>query len=375
MLKIQGLKKKFGNFEALSGLDMEVEEGALYGFVGPNGAGKTTAIRIITGLLKADEGTVMIGGKDAFLYSWQVKNEFGYVPDEFGLYDNLKVWEYMDFFASCYGLSGLVARERCTKLLEQVKLAGKEEFFVDSLSRGMKQRLCLARAMIHDPKLLVLDEPTSGMDPRARIEFKELLKELCAEGKTIVVSSHILSELAQMCTDIGIIDAGKVVLSGNMGEILKKVNDSNPIRIQVVENVWEAVKFLRTEPEVQTITVEGTSSTLDSLYEKAKDELKKYGGSGFSGSLQINAADLADIGVDTDRLDFLKETYVLSEPHGIENWLPCTKEVIPLHELDEKDFTFGETTSKLSSLQAANFGTAGKAWNAIQSTIGYLNTK
>lgn len=257
MLKIQGLKKKFGNFEALSGLDMEVEEGVLYGFVGPNGAGKTTAIRIITGLLKADEGTVMIGGKDAFLYSGQVKNEFGYVPDEFGLYDNLKVWEYMDFFASCYGLSGLVARERCTKLLEQVKLAGKEEFFVDSLSRGMKQRLCLARAMIHDPKLLVLDEPTSGMDPRARIEFKELLKELCAEGKTIVVSSHILSELAQMCTDIGIIDAGKVVLSGNMGEILKKVNDSNPIRIQVVENVWEAVKFLRTEPEVQTITVEG----------------------------------------------------------------------------------------------------------------------
>lgn len=162
---------------------MKVEEGALYGFVGPNGAGKTTAIRIITGLLKADEGTVMIGGKDAFLYREQVKSEFGYVPDEFGLYDNLKVWEYMDFFASCYGLSGLVARERCTKLLEQVKLAGKEEFFVDSLSRGMKQRLCLARAMIHDPKLLVLDEPTSGMDPRARIEFKELLKELCCRGK------------------------------------------------------------------------------------------------------------------------------------------------------------------------------------------------
>ena len=125
----------------------------------------------------------------------------------------------------------------------------------------------------------------------------------------------------------------------------------------------------------KTITVEGTSSSTDSLYEKAKDELKKYGGSGFSGSLQIGAADLADIGVDTDRLDFLKETYVLAEPHGIENWLPCVKEVIPLHELDEKDFTFGETTSKLSSLQAANFGTAGKAWNAIQSTIGYLNTK
>ncbi len=257
MLKIQGLKKKFGNFEALSGLDMEVAEGALYGFVGPNGAGKTTAIRIITGLLNADEGSVLIDGKDAFCYRDQVKDLFGYVPDEFGLYDNLKVWEYMDFFDSCYGLSGLVARERCTNLLEQVKLADKEDFFVDSLSRGMKQRLCLARAMIHDPKLLILDEPTSGMDPRARVEFKELLKELCAEGKTILVSSHILSELAQMCTDIGIIDAGKIVLSGNMGDILKQVNDSNPIRVQVVENVREAVQFLRAEPEVRTITVEG----------------------------------------------------------------------------------------------------------------------
>lgn len=257
MLKMQGLKKKFGNFEALSGLDMEVAEGALYGFVGPNGAGKTTAIRIITGLLNADEGSVLIDGKDAFCYRDQVKDLFGYVPDEFGLYDNLKVWEYMDFFASCYGLSGLVARERCTNLLEQVKLADKEDFFVDSLSRGMKQRLCLARAMIHDPKLLILDEPTSGMDPRARVEFKELLKELCAEGKTILVSSHILSELAQMCTDIGIIDAGKIVLSGNMGDILKQVNDSNPIRVQVVENVREAVQFLGAEPEVRTITVEG----------------------------------------------------------------------------------------------------------------------
>ena len=257
MLKIQGLKKKFGNFEALSGLDMEVAEGALYGFVGPNGAGKTTAIRIITGLLNADEGSVLIDGKDAFCYRDQVKDLFGYVPDEFGLYDNLKVWEYMDFFASCYGLSGLVARERCTNLLEQVKLADKEDFFVDSLSRGMKQRLCLARAMIHDPKLLILDEPTSGMDPRARVEFKELLKELCAEGKTILVSSHILSELAQMCTDIGIIDAGKIVLSGNMGDILKQVTDSNPIRVQVVENVREAVQSLRAEPEVRTITVEG----------------------------------------------------------------------------------------------------------------------
>ena len=244
MLKIRGLKKRFKNFPALDGLDMDVEEGALYGFIGPNGAGKTTAIRIITGLLEADEGTVEIGGKDAFLYREQVKEDFGYVPDEFGMYDNLKVWEYMEFFASCYGLSGLVGRNRCKELLEQVKLSDKADFFVDSLSRGMKQRLCLARAMIHDPKLLVLDEPTSGMDPRARMEFKELLKELCAEGKTILVSSHILSELSSMCTDIGIIDAGRIVLSGTMEEILKKVNDSNPLKIRVNGNQELALKLL-----------------------------------------------------------------------------------------------------------------------------------
>ena len=214
MLKIQGLKKRFGNFEALSGLDMEVEEGALYGFVGPNGAGKTTAIRIITGLLKADEGTVMIGGKDAFLYREQVKSEFGYVPDEFGLYDNLKVWEYMDFFASCYGLSGLVARERCTKLLEQVKLAGKEEFFVDSLSRGMKQRLCLARAMIHDPKLLVLDEPFVGLDPSASVVLKQNMHALCEEGSAIFFSTHVLDVAEKLCNKIAIIKEGVLVAAG-----------------------------------------------------------------------------------------------------------------------------------------------------------------
>ena len=255
MLKIHGLSKKFKNFQALNGLEMEIEEGALYGFVGPNGAGKTTAIRIITGLLLPDEGSVEIGGKDALRYREEVKNDFGYVPDEFGMYDNLKVWEYMEFFASCYGFSGLVARERCTELLKQVKLDDRADAFVDSLSRGMKQRLCLARALIHDPKLLVLDEPTSGMDPRTRMEFKELLKELCADGKTILVSSHILSELSQMCTDIGIIDAGKIVLSGNMSEILQKVNDSNPLLIKVHEQRDAAIRLLRQEPSIKTIAI------------------------------------------------------------------------------------------------------------------------
>lgn len=255
MLRIRGLKKKFKKFPALDGLNMDVEEGALYGVVGPNGAGKTTAIKIITGLLSPDEGTVEIAGKDALKMRQEVKKEFGYVPDEFGMYDNLKVGEYMEFFASCYGITGLMARKRCEELLDQVKLGDKSEFYVDSLSRGMKQRLCLARALIHDPKLLVLDEPTSGMDPRTRMEFKELLKELCAEGKTILISSHILSELSQMCTDIGIIDSGKIVLSGNMAEILRKVNDSNPLMISVLGDREKAVGLLREDPGVQTISI------------------------------------------------------------------------------------------------------------------------
>lgn len=271
MLKMHGLKKKFKNFQALNGLEMEIEEGALYGFVGPNGAGKTTAIRIITGLLLPDEGTVEIAGKDALQNREAVKDEFGYVPDEFGMYDNLKVWEYMEFFASCYGLTGLMARERCTELLKQVKLEDRADAFVDSLSRGMKQRLCLARALIHDPKLLVLDEPTSGMDPRTRMEFKELLKELCADGKTILISSHILSELSQMCTDIGIIDAGKIVLSGNMMEILQKVNDSNPLLIKVYEHRDMAIQLLRMEQNVKTITIREDSIAVQ-FHGGAKEE-------------------------------------------------------------------------------------------------------
>lgn len=161
----------------------------------------------------------------------------------------------MEFFASCYGLSGLMGRKRCEELLDQVKLSDRADFFVDSLSRGMKQRLCLARALIHDPGLLILDEPTSGMDPRTRMEFKEMLKELCAEGKTILVSSHILSELSQMCTDIGIIDAGKIVLSGNMAEILQKVNDSNPLLIRICGESRTAIGILKKDPRVQTIAI------------------------------------------------------------------------------------------------------------------------
>lgn len=255
MLKIEGLKKAYGNYHALDGLDMEVKVGALYGFVGPNGAGKTTTIKIMTGLLRPDVGSVEIHGIDTLKEPEKTRDSIGYVPDYFGMYDNLKVSEYMEFFASCYGLEGLRARKRNQALLEQVGLGGKEDFFVDGLSRGMKQRLCLARALIHDPELLIMDEPTAGLDPRTRLEFRELVRDLKEAGKTILISSHLLSDLSELCTDIGIIDQGKMILHGSIEEITNRINTSKPVIITVHDEMKLAMRLLKEHPQVQTITV------------------------------------------------------------------------------------------------------------------------
>lgn len=255
MLELKNVKKKYGNFPALDGLDLKIGAGELFGFVGPNGAGKTTTIKIITGLLSPDEGSVFIDGVDALKDSESLKQKIGYVPDFFGVYDNLKVSEYMGFFASCYGLEGLQARKRIQLLLEQMKLEDKADFFVDGLSRGMKQRLCLARALIHEPDLIVLDEPASGLDPRTRLDYMATLKELREQGKTLLVSSHILSELSELCSSIGIIEQGKMVLKGSMEQIFERVNSSNPLLISVFSNKEKALSILKSHPCVQTITV------------------------------------------------------------------------------------------------------------------------
>lgn len=255
MLKIKGLQKNYGNYHALDGLDMEVAKGALYGFVGPNGAGKTTTIKIITGLLRPDGGKVEIDGIDAVQDPYRLKEKIGYVPDYFGVYDNLKVSEYMEFFGACYGLEGLKGRKRAQMLLDQVGLGDKVDFFVDGLSRGMKQRLCLARALIHDPSVLIMDEPTAGLDPRTRLEFRETVQELNEQGKTILISSHLLSDLAEICTDIGIIDAGKMILTGSIEEIADRIHTSKPVIITIQENRETAMRLLKEHPLVQTITV------------------------------------------------------------------------------------------------------------------------
>lgn len=255
MFRIQGLYKKFGNYHALDGLDMELKDGALFGFVGPNGAGKTTTIKIMTGLLKPDQGSVEQDGQDMLADPKSLQKQIGYVPDHFGMYDNLKVSEYMEFFAACYHLEGFAARKRARSLLEQVGLGDRMDTYVDGLSRGMQQRLCLARALIHDPKLLIMDEPTAGLDPRTHMEFRQMVWELHEQGKTILLSSHNLSELSELCTDIGIIDAGRMILSGSMDEILERLYTSRQIIISVPGQIEKAIAFLKENPLIRTMTI------------------------------------------------------------------------------------------------------------------------
>ena len=255
MLKIRDLNKNYGKFKALDNLNLEIEKGELFGFVGPNGAGKTTTMRIVSGLLSADSGEVMVDEVDALKNPQKIKEKIGYMPDFFGVYDNLKAIEYMEFYASIYGIKGREATKLCYDLMELVNLADKADSYVDGLSRGMKQRLCLARSLVHNPELLILDEPASGLDPRARFEMKEILRNLSGMGKTIIISSHILPELAEMCTSIGIIEHGSMVVKGQVDEIMRKMTTSNPLVMEVVEGQDVAVRILKENPYVENIAI------------------------------------------------------------------------------------------------------------------------
>lgn len=245
MLHIQDLTKNYGSFTAVNHLTLHIPEGDLFGFVGPNGAGKTTTIRIVCGLLKASGGSVQIGGTQAAVGSKEMKRLIGYVPDFFGVYDNLKVHEYMDMYGSMYSMNSRDIAKLTDDLLELVNLTDKREFYVDTLSRGMKQRLCVARALLHNPKLLILDEPNSGLDPRARVEMKELLKNLHSMGKTIVISSHILSELSEMCNSIGIMNRGQLVAAGKIEDIMNHLSGGKKIHVRVGSEMETAVRIIK----------------------------------------------------------------------------------------------------------------------------------
>lgn len=261
MLVIKNLEKSYGSFKALNGLNLEIKKGEIFGFIGPNGAGKSTTMKIVSGLLSPDSGEVYVDGIDAIKNNKALKDKIGYMPDFFGVYDNLKAIEYLEFYASIYGILGKEARDLGMDLLELVNLQDKWDANVDGLSRGMKQRLCLARCLVHNPELLILDEPASGMDPRARFEMKGILKNLKDMGKTIIVSSHILPELGEICTNIGIVKNGRVVSHGTVEEIMSRAAGASPFVITVMDNVEKAIESLRELPEVKDISLDGNKIT------------------------------------------------------------------------------------------------------------------
>lgn len=270
MLQINNLYKKYNTVLALAGLQMEIQKGQLYGFVGPNGAGKTTTIRIISGLLKPTRGEVWIDGIRVEKNLKVLKDKIGYIPDFFGVYDNLTVMEYLEFYASAYGIYGKESTVRARQVLEQVELERIEDHFVDELSRGMQQRLCLARALIHKPQLLVMDEPASGMDPGARRVLKNVLRNLCRDGYTVLISSHILSELADMCSNVGIINQGKMILQGDMDEIMCSIDSANPILITIYSELEKALQLLKRHPLVERISIDRNRISI--LFSGSKEE-------------------------------------------------------------------------------------------------------
>jgi ABC-2 type transport system ATP-binding protein len=236
IIETKDLKKNFGKFWAVNGLSLEVPAGSIYGFVGPNGAGKTTTMRMLTTLTRPTTGQAWVAGHSVTGEPRAVRRAIGYMPDEFGVYDDMRVWEYLDFFAACYDIPEANRKRLIDDLLELVDLTHRRDDMVDKLSRGMKQRLSLARTLAHDPAVLILDEPASGLDPRARVEIRELLVELSKMGKTIFFSSHILADVSEICTHIGIIEAGQMVAQGSMQDMRSQLMPHREILVTIRDN-------------------------------------------------------------------------------------------------------------------------------------------
>lgn len=253
MIEIKGLTKKYGSFYALNDLNLTLSEGTVFGFVGANGAGKSTTFSILATLLQPTIGDAFINGKSVKTDAHEVRKQIGYMPDFFGVYDQLKADEYLDFYGASYGIPEAKRRELIPQLLELVNLSHKRYEYVDLLSRGMKQRLCLARALIHDPQVLILDEPASGLDPRARVEMRDILRQLKGMGKTILISSHILPELAEMCDEIGVIDGGKLIAHGSVSEIQAQLKGERLITVKLKGLADRAVRFFEEDPFVSGI--------------------------------------------------------------------------------------------------------------------------
>ena len=263
MIELLNFTKRYGDLLAVDNLTLKIEPGEMFGFIGPNGAGKSTTIRFLATLLKATGGDGIVNGYHVNKDPLGVRRSVGYMPDNFGVYDGMKVWEFLDFFAVAYQIPRDRRRQVVGDVLDLLDLTGKREAFVNSLSRGMKQRLCLAKTLVHDPPVLILDEPASGLDPRARVEVKALLKELRRMGKTILISSHILTELADCCTSIGIIERGKLLMSGPIDEVYRRIQRNRIVQIKFAENMEAGVSILRSQPETRDVQIENNHVTVE----------------------------------------------------------------------------------------------------------------
>lgn len=258
MIKTINLTKKYGDMYAIRGINLELEKGDLFGFIGPNGAGKTTTMRIIATLLTPTYGEAYVCGNSIYTHPEEIRRLVGYMPDFFGVYDDMTVIEYLEFFAAAYRIHGVSRRKRCDEMLDIVDLDFKRDAYANTLSRGQTQRLGLARVLLHDPAVLLLDEPLSGLDPRARIEMRNLLRRLGEMGKTIIVSSHILPELADICNKVGIINRGEMNFNSTIADLMKRVRPQTILSIEIAppERSADAVRLLETHPLVSSVAQE-----------------------------------------------------------------------------------------------------------------------
>lgn len=263
MIELTGFGKDYGDFTAVKDLHLRIEKGELFGFIGPNGAGKSTTIRFLATLLRASRGDGSVNGFSVNQSPMDVRRSIGYMPDDFGVYDGMKVWEFLDFFAVAYKIGRTQRHKVIVDVLELLDLTHKRNDYVNGLSRGMKQRLCLAKTLVHDPPVLILDEPTSGLDPRARIEVKALLKELRKMGKTILISSHILSELADCCTSIGIVERGQLLMQGPIDSVYRQIRRNRIVEVRFIDGMDAGVSIIRSSPYLRGLDIEGMRLTAE----------------------------------------------------------------------------------------------------------------
>jgi ABC-2 type transport system ATP-binding protein len=263
MIELRNFTKVYGDFVAVSNLSLKIDAGEMFGFIGPNGAGKSTTIRFLATLLRATAGEGIVNGHSVTHDPMAVRKSVGYMPDNFGVYDGMKVWEFLDFFAVAYQIPRAKRKAIIGDVLELLDLTHKRDDFVNGLSRGMKQRLCLAKTLVHDPPVLILDEPASGLDPRARLEVKALLKELRQMGKTILISSHILTELADCCTSIGIIERGQLLLHGPINTVYRQIQRNRHLEVRVTGSLEAALSLIRSDPKVRNVQVDTRSCTVE----------------------------------------------------------------------------------------------------------------